>query len=245
MLIGDLTTMQPEVCAHAVSNTSDTHSHRLLIQTLFKLSQLRNSHFAIMQSLALAPWLLNFLKANKPKPRSHVKSAIENATGLLQNISLKSQGIEKVIHHEGQMSTLMYLLEKTSVTCEEDDDMLTLMAATYTLSVFYQLATRKLGKNIARDTGLLTFMQTRMKNLCAMYDKGQGHLVDQALLVQMESICDVLQGKCETISSSSGSMNTSLDDWSDDSDDEVDWQQDSEQALVAEFWLQEEFKISK
>lgn len=40
-------------------------------------------------------------------------------------------------------------------------------------------------------------------------------------------------------------MNTSLDDWSDDSDEEVDWQQDSEQALIAECWLQEEFKPFK
>jgi hypothetical protein len=77
----------------------------------------------------------------------------------------------------------MYLFENSSATCEDDDDMLSLMAATYTLSVLYQLTTRKLGKNIARDTGLLPFMQARIKNLCALYDKGQGHLVDQALLV--------------------------------------------------------------
>jgi len=77
----------------------------------------------------------------------------------------------------------MYLFQNSSVTCEDEDDMLSLMAATYTLSVLYQLATRKLGKNIARDTGLLQFIQVRIKDLCAMYDKGQGHLVDQALLV--------------------------------------------------------------
>ena len=59
----------------------------------------------------------------------------------------------------------------------------------------------------------------------------------------MESICDVLIGKDGSISSSSGSMNTSLDEWSDDSDEEIDWDQDYEQALVAEAWLQEEFKI--
>jgi len=75
--------MSPEVCATAASKTSDTHLHRLLIQTLFKLSQLRSSHHPIMQSLTLAPWLLNFLKATKPKPQPHVKSSIENATGLL------------------------------------------------------------------------------------------------------------------------------------------------------------------
>ena len=59
----------------------------------------------------------------------------------------------------------------------------------------------------------------------------------------MESICDVLIGKDGSISSSSESMNTSLDEWSDDSDEEIDWDQDYEQALVAEAWLQEEFKI--
>ena len=54
-----------------------------------------------MQSTTLAQWLLNFLKTISTKPKSYVKTAIENATGLLQNISLKSQGIEKIIHYKG------------------------------------------------------------------------------------------------------------------------------------------------
>jgi len=38
----------------------------------------------------------------------------------------------------------------------------------------------------------------------------------------MESVCYAFDNR-DSISSSSGSMNTSLDDWSDDSDEEVDW----------------------
>lgn len=52
-----------------------------------------------------------------------------------------------------------------------------------------------------------------------------------------------LNGNDGTISSSSGSVNTSLDDWSDDSDEDIDWEVASAEAMVAEEWLREEFKI--
>ena len=73
-------------------------------------------------------------------------------------------------------------------------------------------------------------MQERAAKMCQMYDNEKGAQVDQALLVQLESICDVLLGKAQTSissSSNSASVNTSLDDcWSDDSDDSdlVDWE---------------------
>ncbi len=43
------------------------------------------------------------------------------------------------------------------------------------------------------------------------------------MLIQMESIVDLLTGHSGSISSSnSGSVNTSLDDWSDGSDEEIE-----------------------
>ena len=52
-----------------------------------------------MSSLTLAPWLFDFLSNCPTNPPSHVRSTIENATGLLQNLSLKSSGLEKVVHY--------------------------------------------------------------------------------------------------------------------------------------------------
>jgi hypothetical protein len=67
------------------------------------------------------------------------KEAIENATGILQNLSLKTQGAEKIVHHH-KNSILIFkkLLSDTSINCENDDqDTLNLMAFTYVFSVIY------------------------------------------------------------------------------------------------------------
>lgn len=54
------------------------------------------------------------------------------------------------------------------------------------------------------------------------YDHGQGHKVDQAMLIQMESVNELLQGQSGSLSSStSGSVNTSVDDWSEASDEDL------------------------
>ena len=49
--------------------------------------------------------------------------------------------------------------------------------------------------------------------------------MDQPTLIQYQSILDLLGGDGSNVSSSSGSLNTSLDDWSDDESDDsdIDW----------------------
>lgn len=54
------------------------------------------------------------------------------------------------------------------------------------------------------------------------------------MLIQMESVADLLTGQFG--SSSSGSMNTSLDDWSEGSDEDLE-DQDSIEMEVAKAWL--------
>lgn len=54
----------------------------------------------------------------------------------------------------------------------------------------------------------------------------------------MESVADLLTGQVG--SSSSGSMNTSLDDWSDGSDEDLE---ESIEMQVAKEWLFQEFKL--
>ncbi len=103
-----------------------------------------------MQSVELTQWLLRFLDQVPVKPHSLVKLAIENAIGLLQNISLKTQGVEKIAHHhKNALEILRVLMERTSINCDSPEDSLTLMAVTYALSVMYQLTTRKIGRNLA------------------------------------------------------------------------------------------------
>ena len=77
------------------------------------------------------------------------------------------------------------------------------------------------------------------------YDEGNGHLVDQAMLIQMESVNELLSGASGSSlsSSTSGSMNTSLDDWSDDSDEEVELSDSTLSELqLAKDWLVSEFR---
>jgi hypothetical protein len=50
----------------------------------------------------------------------------------------------------------------------------------------------------------------------------------------MESVADLLNGQNSSLSSStSGSVNTSLDDWSDGSDEELDYAEDTIEMQVA------------
>ena len=91
-----------------------------------------------MQSAELTQWLLRFLDQVPPKPPSLVKLAIENAVGILQNISLKTHGVEKITHHhKNALEILRVLMERTSINCDAPEDALTLMAVTYALSVMY------------------------------------------------------------------------------------------------------------
>ena len=80
-----------------------------------------------------------------------------------------------------------------------------------------------------------------------LFDKGLGHQVDQAMLLQMESVLDLLNGPAPSSlsDSNSGSCNTSLDDWSDGSDDEMVDCEVSEKMMVALEWFKDAFKIVK
>lgn len=108
------------------------------------------------------------------------------------------------------------------------------MALTNVFSIIYQLVTRKLGRNLASQTGFIDYLTDRVQLIVKQYDCGQGDKVDQAMLIQMESVADLLTGQFG--SSSSGSMNTSLDDWSDGSDEDLE-DQDSIEMEVAKAWL--------
>jgi hypothetical protein len=44
-------------------------------------------------------WLLWFLDKVPQGPNEKCKLAIEHATGILQNTSLRAQGCEKIVHH--------------------------------------------------------------------------------------------------------------------------------------------------
>jgi len=57
---------------------------------------------------------------------------------------------------------------------------------------------------------------------------------------------DLCGGKGSVVSSSSGSHNTSLDDWSDSSDESFDFEEDDalqDLAAIGEEWLVTEFKV--
>lgn len=111
----------------------------MLVQILFKLSQSRGSHAAIFESTSLTPWILCYLWDAPSPPLPFIRSTVEAATGLLQNISLKNPGIEKLIQSKpAPLPILLKLLHLTSINCDNPEkDLLTLMAATYTLSVMY------------------------------------------------------------------------------------------------------------
>ena len=78
----------------------------------------------------------------------------------------------------------------------------------------------------ARKSSLAGTVQRQLDELISMYDRGEGHNVDQPTLIQYQSILDALGGGGSQNSSNSGSLNTSLaDDWSDDESDDsdIDW----------------------
>ena len=93
----------------------------------------------------LSQWCLRFLDTVPAKPHFLTRLAIENATGILQNTSLKTQGVEKLIHHPGTnpLATFNRLITATSLLVDSPDDCLNLMAYTYVFSVLYQLVSRK------------------------------------------------------------------------------------------------------
>ena len=104
---------------------NESHSHRTLLSVLFKFSQCRKSHDKLMKSAELVSWVLTYINLisglftrNKhplnparnlpggvlsldavPLAVSHT---LENAFGLLQNISLKPQGIDRILHFKPQ-----------------------------------------------------------------------------------------------------------------------------------------------
>lgn len=89
-----------------------------------------------MEKGELTNWLLRFLDSTSDKPNELTKLAIENASGILQNISLKNQ--EKIVHHhKNAVQILKNLISYTSINCDQETDALNLMAITYILSVLY------------------------------------------------------------------------------------------------------------
>ena len=100
---------------------NECHSHRTLLSVLFKFSQCRRSHDKLMRSSELVSWVLTYLhlvgglfsKSKHPLNPSRslpggnmsldcvplaVSHTLENAIGLLQNISLKPMGIDRILH---------------------------------------------------------------------------------------------------------------------------------------------------
>ena len=100
---------------------NESHSHRTLLSVLFKFSQMRKSHDKLMKSSELTSWVLTYLHMvcglftghkHALNPARHlpggqmsldtvplaVSFTLENAIGLLQNISLKPQGIDRILH---------------------------------------------------------------------------------------------------------------------------------------------------
>ena len=97
---------------------------------------------------------------------------------------------------------------------------------------------------MANSANFHPYLTSRTEELVIQYDEGNGHLVDQAMLIQMESVNELLSGASGSSlsSSTSGSMNTSLDDWSDDSDEEVELSESTLSELqLAKDWLVSEF----
>ena len=100
VLIQALSEVDPESAALTkATSQSDQNEPRVLLQTLFRLSGNKHSHPTLTETPDLTRWLLRFLESTPPQPNKYTKLAIENATGLLQNISLKTQGVEKIVHN--------------------------------------------------------------------------------------------------------------------------------------------------
>ena len=97
------------------------------------------------------------------KPHYLTKLAIENASAVLQNTSLKTQGAEKLIHNsKNPFEIAKKLIMATSLNCDDDNDTLSLMAFTYMFSVLYQLASRKIGRNLASASNFFAFLNDRI-----------------------------------------------------------------------------------
>jgi hypothetical protein len=190
ILIQALCEVDPESAAVTkATSQSDQNEHRVLLQTLFRLSGSKQSHAHLTETPDLTRWLLRFLDAVPAPPNQYTKLAIENATGLLQNISLKTQGVEKIVHNPKNPFLIMeQLLTRTSVNADKETDTLNLMAFTYVFSILYQLVSRKMGRNLAVLANFQTYMTTRITALVQQYDQGLAEQVDQAMLIQMESV---------------------------------------------------------
>ena len=117
--INALTTLPLEELPTSIFGANDTrqeslnecHIHRTLISLLFKLSQAKRSHDKITRSKELTDWILTYLGmvtslfdpasnrylklSQTPLSVTHV---LENSLGLLQNISLKREGLDKILH---------------------------------------------------------------------------------------------------------------------------------------------------
>ena len=93
------------------------------------------------------------------KPHYLTKLAIENASAVLQNTSLKTQGAEKLIHNS---KNPFEIAKKLIMACDDDNDTLSLMAFTYMFSVLYQLASRKIGRNLASASNFFAFLNDRI-----------------------------------------------------------------------------------
>ena len=90
---------------------NESHIHRTLLSLLFKLSQSRRSHEKLMRSNDLANWVLIYLHMvselfdpsskkfiNVESTPISVVHVLENSLGLLQNVSLKRDGLDKILH---------------------------------------------------------------------------------------------------------------------------------------------------
>lgn len=107
--------------AHHEAAINESHSHRTLLSVLFKFSQCRRSHEKLMKSTDLVSWVLTYLNlvnglfTHNKHPLNPARNlpggvlsldtvpiavshTLENTLGLLQNISLKPMGIDRILH---------------------------------------------------------------------------------------------------------------------------------------------------
>ena len=107
------------------SAINECHSHRTLLSLLFKFSQHKKSYDKLTKSSEVVHWVLNYLHLlsglftkqkhmmnparNLPAGSMSLDSVplavshtLENALGLLQNVSLKPIGIDRILHFKIQ-----------------------------------------------------------------------------------------------------------------------------------------------
>lgn len=146
------------------ATNSQAMEHRWLLLVLFRLSQTKQAVTEMADHQELTKWLLWFLDTVPKEPNERCRLAIEHATGILQNTSLKPQGCEKIVHHfKNPIQIFQTLLEGTNINCELDHDSLTLMALTNVFSIIYQLVSRKLGRNLASQAGFIDYLTDRVQ----------------------------------------------------------------------------------